>query len=203
MGSGPTGRGQRHDVQSENPTSDGPHDECLRMNPAELLVENLSRRTFLSLWSYPNPRGKGQKELCDLLAVCAPDVIIFSVKEIALGKKKGPEVEWARWQREAIDASAKQIYGAERWLRTASHVVRRDGSLGIALPDLISRRVHRVAVALGGRGDVPVHMGDLGKGHIHVLTEESLGTVLGELDTVTDLTEYLRAVEGLLERCKV
>jgi hypothetical protein len=173
------------------------------MNRAEEMVARLSKRTFLALWSYPNPTGKGGKELCDLLAICDPDVIIISVKEVALGQKKGPEVEWARWHREAIEDSAKQIYGAERWLRGGKNVIRRDGSPGIALPASSSRRIHRLAVALGGKGDVPVYMGDLGKGHIHVLTEESLSTVLGELDTVTDLTEYLRAVEGLLGRCKV
>jgi len=50
------------------------------MNKAERLVAKLSRKTFLALWRYSNPKGKGGKELCDLLAVCDPDVVIFSVK---------------------------------------------------------------------------------------------------------------------------
>jgi len=43
-------------------------------------------------------------------------------------------------------------------------------------------------------------MGNLGRGFIHVLAEELLVTVLGELDTVSDFTAYLRAVENLQER---
>lgn len=151
----------------------------------------------MALWSYPNPKGKAGKELCDLLAVCDPDIIIFSVRELKLGQSGKAHVDWERWQRKAIDASAKQIYGAERRLRGAKHVIRSNGSPGIALPDPARRRAHRVAVALGGKGKVPVYMGDLGKGFVHVLTEDSLEIVLGELDTVVDLTRYLRAVEDL------
>jgi hypothetical protein len=84
-----------------------------------------------------------------VLAVCDPDVLIVSVKEIAVGSTGEPAVDWTRWQRTAIDASAKQIYGAERWLQTAERVVCFDGSPGIALPPLSARRVHRIAIALG------------------------------------------------------
>jgi hypothetical protein len=51
------------------------------MNKAELLVYRLCRKSFLSLWSYMNPRRKPSgKELCDVIVVCEPDVLIVSVK---------------------------------------------------------------------------------------------------------------------------
>lgn len=175
----------------------------MSINPAEEIVTQLSRRSFLALWSYPNPRGKGGKELCDLLVVCDPDIIIFSVKDLKLKNSGRIQVDWDRWQRKAIDESATQIYGAERWLQDAQNVIRSDGTFGTALPEPDRRRVHRVAVALGSRGLVPVYMGDLGKGFVHTLTEESLGIVMGELDTVEDFVQYIRAKENLTKGTKV
>jgi len=37
-------------------------------NKAEEFVFHICRETFLSIWSYANPRGKDNKELCDILA---------------------------------------------------------------------------------------------------------------------------------------
>src|SRR6266545_2747485 len=88
------------------------------MNLAEQLVARLARRSFLALWSYANPRGKKGKELCDVLAVCDPNVVIFSVKDLAMPATGNVRVDWQRWHRGAIDESVKQIHGAERWLRT-------------------------------------------------------------------------------------
>ena len=52
-------------------------------NPTEEFVFNLCHRSFLSLWTYANPlRIKGKKELCDVLAICEPHILIFSVKNI-------------------------------------------------------------------------------------------------------------------------
>jgi hypothetical protein len=58
--------------------------------------------------------------------------------------------------------------------------------------------VHRVAVALGAGGKAPIAYGDFGKGFVHVLDEASVDLVLGELDTITDFTDYLRAKESLI-----
>jgi hypothetical protein len=60
------------------------------MNEAELLVYRLCRKSFLSLWSYMNPRQKPSgKELCDVIVVCQPDILIVSVKHASL-PKMGP-----------------------------------------------------------------------------------------------------------------
>jgi hypothetical protein len=171
-----------------------------KMNEAELLVYRVCRNSFLSLWSHMNPKKKPQgKELCDVLIVCEPDVIIFSVKQIALTNTGRPAIDTERWRRRAIDESSKQIYGAERILRMSSHVIRSDSSLGAVLPDAGNIRVHRVAVALGGKGQVALAFGDFGKGFIHVMDELSFLTLLKELDTITDFVAYLTAKEAFCQ----
>ena len=162
------------------------------LNETERLVFNLCTKSFLSLWSYANPQGKTSgKELCDVLVVCEPDVVIFSVKEIAFSDEGNEEVNQARWFKRAIEDSAKQVYGAERWVDSAPRVIRKDGTPGLAFPDASVRRVHRIAVALGGSGKVRKSFGDFGKGFVHVFDEQSLDAVMGELDTITDFIKYL------------
>ena len=173
------------------------------LNAAERFIFQLCRRSFLWLWSYANPQGKDPgKELCDVLVVCPPDVIIFSVKEVALKHRSKPEVGWSRWRKKAVEDSAKQIYGAERHIRSATHVIRSDGSSGLALPEPPELRVHRVAVATGSRGEVPIPFGDFGKGFVHVFDEISAQTLLSELDTVTDFIGYLIAKENFCSQVK-
>jgi hypothetical protein len=66
------------------------------------------------------------------------------------------------------------------------------------------RKIHRIAVAFGGRGEATIKSGDFGKGFVHVIGEQSLLEVLSELDTVTDLTDYLAAKEAcVMGRCAV
>jgi len=164
-------------------------------NKAEEFVFNVCKNTFLSLWSYANPLGKDGKELCDILVVCEPDIIIFSVKEIEVTDGVDVLTSWKRWNRRAIEESAKQAYGAERWLKSAPHVIKSNGTPGLNLPDEKDQIIHRVVVALGGKDKVPIAYGDFGKGFVHVLDEISFSIVLQELDTVTDLIEYLSAKE--------
>ncbi len=165
---------------------------------SEELVSSLCQRSFLSLWSEPNPRGHSAKELCDVLVVCGDDIVLFSVKEVALKDTGNTALDWERWRRKAIDASVKQLYGAERALKSLSRVTRSDGTKGSVLPAVGNRRVHRVAVALGGRGAVPYSHGDFGKGFVHVLDDVALPLVLGELDTISDFVHYLGTKEALL-----
>lgn len=167
---------------------------------AEKIVNNICRESFLSLWSYANPLGKNNKELCDALVVCGSDIIIISVKDIEYKEKMDPFVDFKRWTKKAIDSSFKQIYGAEKWIQASTHIIRNDGSQGITLPDSSKRKIYRVAVAFGGKGQVSIGVGDFGKGFVHVFTEKSLDIIFRELDTTTDFTEYLSAKEKLNER---
>jgi len=163
------------------------------MTKSEELVYRLCTKSFLSLWSYANPKGKKGKELCDILVVCEPDIIIFSVKEVAF-KDTGDEVGWERWCQKAIGKSCSQIYGAERWIEGNPNVITQSGEPGLSFPSV--GRVHRIAVALGSRGEVPMRFGDFGKGFVHVLDEKSLDILMGELDTITDFVKYLMDKEA-------
>jgi len=169
------------------------------MNPAEEIVYRLCQRSFLSLWSYANPRQKiNGKELCDVIVVCDPDVIIFSVKHVTLPKNGPSQVNVARWYRRAIDASVAQLYGAERALKKLSRVVKSDNSYGIELPKIDDAHIHRVAIALGGQGVLGMPYGEFGKGFVHVLDEAATTILLDELDTITDFVGYLRDKEHFL-----
>jgi hypothetical protein len=167
------------------------------VNDSEKFVYQICHKSFLSLWSYANPRGKNSKELCDILIVCEPDIIIISVKDIKLTDSGNIEVDWQRWLRKAIEGSVEQIYGAEKRIKSTSHVTRSDGSQGLAFPSSDVQRIHRVAVALGGDDKVPIQFGDFGKGFVHVFDRVSFETILRELDTITDFVQYLTDKEDL------
>ncbi len=166
------------------------------LTPSEKFVAALCERSFLRLWTHPNPKGKNNKELCDCLIVCGLHIVIISVKECAY-KDTGDKTGWKRWEKAAIEKSASQIWGAERWLQTVDQVVRHDGRR-ITLPAKAERKYHRISVSLGGRGFVPIKWGDLGNGFIHVCDEHSVGVVFSTLDTITDFVEFLGASEALI-----
>lgn len=166
------------------------------LTPSERFVTYLCGRSFLKLWTHPNPKGKKGKELCDCLVVCGPHIIIISVKENEY-KNTGDSTGWERWAKAAVEKSASQIWGAERWLETVDEVLRHDGRI-IALPQRAERRYHRVSISLGGRGQVPIKWGDLGNGFIHVCDEYSVGVVFSIFDTITDFVDFLTASEVLV-----
>ncbi len=168
------------------------------MNKSEEIVYKVCKKSFLSLWSYANPIIEDNKELCDILVVCDPDIIIFSVKEIEYKLEKGDSTGWDRWIRKAIEKSSNQIYGAERWLATAENVIRCDGQLGISIPSRDKCKIHRIAVAFGGQDKVPLVYGDFGKGFVHVFDETSFDILLSELNTVVDFVGYLITKESML-----
>lgn len=82
-------------------------------------MAKLAERSFLNLWSYPNPFRKvasvgDGKELCDLLVVCGHHVVIFSEKNIKWSEDQPTEIAWPRWYTKAVLSAVKQIRGAER-----------------------------------------------------------------------------------------
>jgi len=164
---------------------------------SEEFVYNLSRGTFLALWTYATPVGRSSgKELCDVLVVCDPAVVIFSVKHIELAS---PSIAIARdrWIRRAVDESVHQIRGAERALAAMDKVNSRDGNGGVNLGPCERRITHRVAVAVGSDRHIPLVSKDYGHGFVHVFDDHDIFLVLRELDTITDLLEYFSAREGL------
>ena len=170
------------------------------LTPSEKLVESLSEKAFLKLWTHPNPIGKKGKELCDCLVVCGPHIIIISVKENKYKKKivmkdgEEKDVGLERWTKAAIEKSMAQVWGAERWLKKADKVERHDKRV-ITLPPKNERQYHRVAVALGSKGQIPIVWGDHKNGYVHVCDEFSLDVVFGVLDTIADFVNFLTAIE--------
>jgi hypothetical protein len=169
------------------------------MNKSEQFVYRTCRKSFLSLWSYANPLGKKGKELCDILVVFDIYIIIFSVKDISLSNSGDDVVDAQRWLKNAVDKSVDQIYGAERWLRNAKSVTKNDGSQGLPLPPLDTRKVFRISVSLGSQGKIPIMSGDYGKGVVHIFDSISFALILKELDTIHDFIAYLAAKENLHE----
>jgi hypothetical protein len=168
------------------------------LTPSERFVTALCERAFLKLWTHANPLGKKGKELCDCLIVCGQHIVIVSVKDVTY-RDTGDQTGFDRWQRAAIEAPARQIAGAERWLNSVSQFDRRDGR-SVTLPPSVERKIHRIAVSLGSRGEAPLRWGDFGHGFVHVFDELSLTAAFGELDTITDFIDYLSATESLFAR---
>jgi hypothetical protein len=124
-------------------------------SPSERYLAGLCRRSFLSLWSFPNTyrdqhRGK---EVCDLLVLFPPHVLIFSDKYCEFPDAKTLELSWARWFRRAVQAAAAQSFGAERWLKNHADRVFQDAScerpLPVKLPHPEEMFVHRIVIAHG------------------------------------------------------
>ena len=130
---------------------------------SEKFIFKLSQHTFLTLWSYPNPIGKKDKELCDILIFCEPHIIIISVKEISPTESGNYKTDILRWKKTALEKSFRQIYGAERFLNSISSLKLNDGREGPSLPPIKERIYHRIAVVIGGEEKMPLIWGDMGK----------------------------------------
>ena len=128
-----------------------------------------------------------------------PNIIIISVKEIEYSDNKPEEVASSKWQRKAVDESARQIYKAERWITSHGPMQTRSKE-PILIPDLKNWRIHRIAVALGSKGKTTIGSADFGRGFVHVCDERSIYALTRELDTITDFVDYLTAVEELTSK---
>lgn len=190
------------DSDSETSNEEGsPQDSIQKADGgtvAEKYLARLCEKSFLSLWSYPavyrdqgKPENRGHgKEICDLLVIFDQHVIIFSDKDCRLQDSGNVERDWQRWFKKAVQKSAEQLWGAERWLRQYPRRIFLDReckhTLPIDLPPVEKAIVHLVLVAhgvssrikkyfAGGSGSlmldtdlkgfdkhiVPLHVGDL------------------------------------------
>lgn len=169
------------------------------MTPSEKFVSELCKSSFLPFWSFPNPKNKGDKELCDILVICDPDIIIISVKDINIKRSGSLETDFKRWYDRAIKSSVNQIHGAERVIQFKDYVILQDNATAIKLPLKEHRNIYRIAVTFGGNSKYPIIQGDLNdKGFVHVFDEITFNIVLKELDTISDFVNYLRLKEQFL-----
>lgn len=161
--------------------------------------------------------------MADHLVVFENDIIVFSDKDIAWQAGKPINVAWSRWHREAVLSGARQLWGAERWIRSFPERLFIDRACTVRypvpLPQLESARVHLVLVAhgagqacrtafggsgslvlsprLGASSTVPFTIGDLdsSRSFVHVLDDTTLDVVMKHCDTVADFVAYLSRKE--------
>lgn len=198
------------------------------LNESEKYLSKLCKRTFLSLWSFPNLFRQKGSELCDLLVTCGDDIIIFSDKACQYPNTGNPELDWTRWFKRAVAASAKQLWGAQQWIQRHPDRIYHDSKCEKTLRKAITlnaeSRIHLVLVAHGasaacvetyqGSGSLiidniikgtenhtePFKVGDIDpdKTFIHILDDFSLDILLETRDTISDFTNYLKKREQLL-----
>ncbi len=130
---------------------------------SERYLNRLAENTFLSLWSYPGvfrdqtngAKSNEGKEVCDLLVIFGNHLIIFSDKDIEFPNIGNLETDWSRWYKRAIEKSANQIYGAERWIREHPSRLFLDKECNnpfpIPLPSNDEIVIHRIVVAHGAK----------------------------------------------------
>lgn len=208
-------------------TQQTPIEKSSGVTRTEQLLADLCERTFLRLWSYPNPFKDDGKELCDLLVVFENDVIIFFDRESRRFEKSNKDtiVSWNRWKKEAVDKQIATAHGAERYIKRGSKIfLDSKCNTEFPIPILPNARVHKVVVAHGAAeacaqfsdqnvygslavsyGDDQFSMGfpfsiDLDKNDIvHVLDSENVTRIFSTLDTLFDFTTYLREKERAIK----
>jgi len=130
------------------------------VTPSERYLNSLCEKSFLSLWSYPGvfrdqkTGGNGDgKELCDMVVVFDQHVLIFSDKHCSFPTSGNLELDWKRWYKKAIQKSAEQAWGAERWLREHPDRVYLDRActkqFPLPIPSNESAKYHLIVVAHG------------------------------------------------------
>lgn len=161
-------------------------DDATGVNASERYLHRLARATCLSLWSHPNVfRSQGAKggardgkELCDLLVVFAPHVLIFSDKTAAFGSSNDLRLDWSRWYRRAVFEAAEQVWQAERWIRSYPDRIfinrRCTERLPFPLPPASEMQVHRIVAAHGVANECRAYLG--GSGSLMLMPDLSSAT---------------------------
>src|SRR3546814_2279545 len=94
--------------------------KSIGVTETERMLADFCERSFLKLWTYPNPYKDDGKELCDVLAVFGDHVFIFFDREKAFTDtpESDPMIVWDRWKRRTIDRQVITAHGAERYIRS-------------------------------------------------------------------------------------
>lgn len=125
------------------------------LSKTERLLFELCDRTFLKLWTYPNPYKSDGHEMCDLITVFDNQVFVFFDRyNTALETYVDGDflVAWKRWKKATIDKQLKTVSGAERYLRNPENKLFLDAKCTQAFPINIPRDdlvIHKIIVAHG------------------------------------------------------
>ena len=203
------------------------------VTPTERLLAQLCDRTFLKLWSYPNPYRDDGDELCDLIVVFENEELIFVDRENRQFDSNPQDINlaWKRWRRAVIDKQVSSVHGAERYIRMGRPIYL-DPKQAQPFPipiNLENVRIHKIVVAHGVREackksspsnvsgslaisyetkdtasvDQPFFVEIDRENPVHILDTENLDIALNELDTIFDFTAYLDAKYEAIKRHNV
>ncbi|MFZ6707852.1 hypothetical protein [Undibacterium sp. TC9W] len=200
----------------------------MSVNESEERLADLSRRTFMSMWSYQNPFYKEGKELCDVLIVFGQDVIVISDKAISYTEHKDSAIPWSRWYRKAVEESVIQLRAALKTIKNRPGSIHLDAKVSspfpLEFPDPTKARYHLVAVAHGSEQagaaqygtpslavdsdvvddktplTVGVHFDDV---FVHVVNRTALDAMFECFDTTADLIGYLNEKQTLFSGRRV
>ena len=149
--------------------------------------------------------GGDGKEVCDLLVIFEDEILIFSDKQCEFPRTGNLKLDWSRWFRRAVLDNVKQIWGAERWIRTFPGRLFLDRActqpFPITLPAINRARFHRIIVAhdssqrcreeLGGSGSLMVIPELLGSAHYIDGEFEVQPFSIGQLDAAKGFVHVL------------
>jgi hypothetical protein len=202
--------------------------KSLGVTATERLLAQLCDQTFLRLWSFANPFRKPGTELCDVIAVLDSDVFLFFDREIRkFDDADDLELAWERWHRKVITAQIATSKGAKRHIKNGGNIfLDSECKDPLPLPDDRSKlRVHQIIVAHGAKEACMEFSGANVYGSmaikcetgtsaakfpflipldkedpVHVLDSHNLEIILGELDTITDFSDYLKEKERVIAK---
>jgi len=166
----------------------------LKGKKAEQLLYELASRTFLVDWCFLNPMVTKGKELCDLLVLFDDVAIIWAIKDLKI-RKDGFYNESDKRR------NIRQLVGARKSLLDKNQSIELVNTRGrrelVNATDI--REVYLISVLLGG-GEWLFSPYEEYKGYfISVFDADFLETALGELDTISDFTGYLRDKDRFLK----
>jgi hypothetical protein len=177
---------------SEEETKRLPINRSEGVTSSERYLNRLGERSFLTLWSYPGvfrdqghtKKGGDGKEIGDLLVVFEEHILIFSDKYCEFKDTGNLKLDWSRWYRAAILGGAKQVWGAERWIRQHPDRLFLDKGctqpFPFPLPSPDVAKFHRIIVAHGASERCKKELG--GSGSLLIATNKfgPIGTGIGE-----------------------
>jgi hypothetical protein len=173
-------------------------DKKLKGDIGEDFVNQIAYKSLLKYWCYPGPKDEhgDKKEICDLLVLFKDICIIISVKNYDF------DGDYDRYNRKTIEKALKQISGAERKLFNFPReiYIKHPEKYLEKFEKSKYSKVYRIIVNLGEGVDIynPAHITE-GGNFVTIFNKDTLETILGELDTISDFTEYLTTRENFLQ----
>lgn len=196
----------------------------------EKLLGELCENTFLKVWAYPNLYKSDGKELCDVLAIFENHVFLFFDRESKKFENTDIDIllQWTRWEKEVIQKQIITAEGAKRYISSFPDKIYLDQKREVRFPIPIPSNVivHKIIVAHGAEqacknfssnniyGSLAIgytrskatqnafpFMVHLEKNDpVHIFDSHNLKIILGELDTVFDFTEFIKAKEEAIKK---